>query len=257
MSRIPSKLTYANVLSTVAIFIALGGGAYGATRFVGSTGVVRMCVGKSGNVKVLAASKSKCAKGTSLVAINQRGQTGLQGSQGPAGAAGPGGSGSYTAGAGLTLSGSSFSANLTQVQSRLVGSGCAAGQALQSVAQSGAPTCIGLHGYSSVVGTASYLQNNTSTVIPAGSWLLIGQMQALTGPSGDTISCQLQVNSHMVDTVSQTLSAGGEYMTLAPTATTTTTAASNVAEILCNAGSSQTNIGANLTITAVPLAALN
>jgi hypothetical protein len=255
MKRIASKLTYANVLSTIAIFVALGGGAaYGASRFAGPTGVVKLCVGSGGNVKVLAVSKSKCAKGNSLVAINQRGQTGLQGAPGPA-AAGSG-SGSYTAGADLTLAGTSFSADLTKLQARVVGSGCAAGQVLQSVAQTGTPACIGLHGYSSVASGPNNVQNDTATVIPAGSWLLIGQMQATTAAGGDTITCELQINSHTIDTVVQTIPSNGEY-TEAPIATTTTTGASNVAEIFCIGSSGQTTIGGNLTIAAIPLAALN
>ncbi len=253
MRRISSKLSYANVMSTIAVFVALGGSAYGASRFVGSTGVVKLCVGGGGNVKVLAVNKGKCGKGTSLVAINQRGRTG---SQGPQGLPGTGSAGSYTAGSGLTLSGGSFSADLTKLQARLAGSGCAAGQALQSVAQNGTPACTGLHGYSSTAGLASNLQNNTAAVIPAGSWLLIGQAQATTASGGDTITCELQVNSHTVDTVVQTITGDGEYTT-SPIATTTTTGPSNVAQILCNGGSGSTIIGGNLTITAIPLAALN
>lgn len=256
MTRILSKLTYANVMSTIAIFAALGGGAYAASRFVGSGGVVNLCVTRGGSVKVLAASKRKCAKGASLVAINQRGQTGQQGQQGPAGPAGASGSSSYAAGLGLTLSGNSFNADLTKLQARIAGSGCAADQALQSVAQSGTPTCTGLHAYSSVAGSANYLQNDTSTVVPAGNWLLIGQAQATAAAGGDTITCQVQVNSHTVDTVVQTVTGSGEYTT-SPIATTTTTGPSNVVQILCNGNSAQTIIGSNLTIAAIPLTALN
>ena len=32
MSRLRPKLTYANVMSTLAVFLVLGGGAYAATR---------------------------------------------------------------------------------------------------------------------------------------------------------------------------------------------------------------------------------
>ena len=256
MRLIPSKLTYANVMSTIALFVALGGSAYGASRFVGSTGVVKMCVGGSGNVKVLAASKARCGKGASLVAINQRGRTGSRGPQGLPGSGGSGGSGSYTAGSGLTLSGGSFSADLTKLQARLAGSGCAADQALQSVAQNGTPACTGLHAYSSTAGLASNVHNDTAMVIPAGNWLLIGQAQATTAAGGDTVTCELQVNSHTIDTVVQTITGLGEYTT-SPIATTTTTGPSNVAQILCSGGSGSTIIGGNLTITAIPLAALN
>ena len=94
----------------------------------------------TGSVRVLAVSKSKCAKGTSL------------------------GSASYTAGAELTLSGGAFGADLATLQARLVGSGCAVGQALQSVTQNGTPTCVGPHAYASAAGIASNLQKDTSTV---------------------------------------------------------------------------------------------
>jgi hypothetical protein len=43
MRRISSKLTYGNVMSTIAVFVALGGGAYAASRFVGPTGAVKLC----------------------------------------------------------------------------------------------------------------------------------------------------------------------------------------------------------------------
>jgi hypothetical protein len=258
MTRILSKLSYANVMSTIAIFVALGGGAYAASGFGRSGGVVNLCVTGSGSVKVLAARKRKCAKGASLVAIDQRGQRGPQGQQGPAGQVGASASasGSYAAGLGLTLSGNSFSADMTKLQARIAGSGCAADQALQSVAQSGTPTCTGLHAYSSVKGSANYLQNDTSTVVPAGNWLLIGQAQATAAAGGDTITCHLQVNSQTVDTVVQTVTGNGEYTTT-PIASATTTGSSNVVQILCSGGSGQTIIGGNLTIAAIPLAALN
>jgi hypothetical protein len=133
-------------MSTIALFAALGGGAYAASTFVGPSGVVNLCVSKSGTVKVLAAKKSKCGKGASLVPINQ---TGPAGKQGPAGTPGATAAATYSAGSGLTLSGTTFGADLSKVQARIAGSGCAGDQALQSVSQSGTPTCVGLHGYES------------------------------------------------------------------------------------------------------------
>jgi hypothetical protein len=35
-----SRLTYANVISTLALFVALGAGPYAATKFVARSGVV-------------------------------------------------------------------------------------------------------------------------------------------------------------------------------------------------------------------------
>jgi hypothetical protein len=260
MRRIWARLSYANVMSTLALFAALGGGAYAASTFVHSGGVVDLCVSRGGAVKVLAASKSKCGKGTSLVAINQRGPAGAQGPTGPQGPAGTGGTGgtgvAYSAGAGLTLAGTSFSADLTKVQARIAGSGCASDQALQAVAQDGTPTCKGLHAYSATAGIANFLQNNALTFVPAGNWLLIGQAQATTGPSGDNFQCKLLVGSQTVDSVNQSIAANGNY-TAAPIATITTTAASSGVQIICNAGSGSTIIGSNITIAAIPLAGLN
>ncbi|HEY2160415.1 MAG TPA: hypothetical protein VGH24_03840 [Solirubrobacteraceae bacterium] len=249
MWRISSKLTYANVTATVALFAALGGGAYAATSFVTSNGVVKLCVSRNGAVKVLGAKKNKCGRGTALVAVNQ---------QGPAGRPGPPGTGSaltYSAGSGLTLSGTSFSADPTKLQARIAGSGCASDQALQSVAQDGTPACTGLHAHSAKAGTANYLQNNTATVVPAGTWLLLGQAEAATS-GADSVTCLLQVNSQTVDSIVQALPANSNY-TISPIVTTTTTGPSNVVQILCTAGSGSTIIGGNLTIVAIPLAALN
>ena len=40
MDRFRPRLSYANVMATVAVFIALGGGALAATSFVGSDGKI-------------------------------------------------------------------------------------------------------------------------------------------------------------------------------------------------------------------------
>jgi len=58
------------------------------------------------------------------------------------------------------------------------------------------------------------------------------------------------------DTDVQTITGNGEYSTT-PIAAITTTGASNVVQILCTGGSRQTIIGGNITIVAIPLAALN
>jgi hypothetical protein len=64
-----SHLTFANTAAAAALFIALGGGAYAATgRFVGSNGVIRGCVAKSGSVRILAANQSCHKSETALPA---------------------------------------------------------------------------------------------------------------------------------------------------------------------------------------------
>jgi hypothetical protein len=74
-------------MATVAVFIALGGGAYAATSIVGSGGQIRGCVGEHGNLTVIKPSKG-CPKGKSYVAWNQLGPRGKEGAAGRTGASG-------------------------------------------------------------------------------------------------------------------------------------------------------------------------
>ena len=90
-----SHLTFGNAIALVALFIALGGGAYAAsTSFVAGNGKIRACVAPDGTARVLKA-RQKCARPQKLIAWNQRGATGergvtgAQGPQGPQGAQGP------------------------------------------------------------------------------------------------------------------------------------------------------------------------
>jgi hypothetical protein len=238
-------------MSTIALFAALGGGAYAASTFVGPSGVVNLCVSKSGTVKVLAAKKSKCGKGASLVPINQ---TGPAGKQGPAGTPGATAAATYSAGSGLTLSGTTFGADLSKVQARIAGSGCAGDQALQSVSQSGTPTCVGLHGYESPPTVAGDTSNGVG--VPAGTWLLLGQAQATwTDTGSEDVICSLQAGGKIEDSANQTI-VDGATGTLNPIATVTTTGSSTSVQIACTFDPKLT-IGTNLAIIAIPLAALN
>jgi len=88
-SRIRSRLTYANVMATVAVFITLGGGAYAAVK------LPRNSVG-TGQLKRNAVDSSKVRDASLLARDFKRGQLtpgprGLQGLKGDAGAAGPAG----------------------------------------------------------------------------------------------------------------------------------------------------------------------
>ncbi|HEV2973395.1 MAG TPA: hypothetical protein VGX69_00175 [Solirubrobacteraceae bacterium] len=86
--RLP-RPTYANVVSTLALFIALGGGAYAATGgFVSRNGTVRLCVARNGSVNV-ARTIRRCRRGTTTVTVNQRGLAGFRGATGAKGATGP------------------------------------------------------------------------------------------------------------------------------------------------------------------------
>jgi hypothetical protein len=102
-SRRRPRSTYANVVSSLALFVALGGGAVAATvGFVGSNGTVRICVGKHGAATIAKAGK-KCPKATTAVVLNQVGRAGVNGAQGLPGAPGRDGS-NGTPGTDLTVS---------------------------------------------------------------------------------------------------------------------------------------------------------
>src|SRR3954452_16769466 len=98
-----AHLSFANVTSSLALFIALGGGAYAASGgFVAKNGTIRLCVGKHATLTVAKAGK-RCKRHTRALVINQRGRggsVGAVGSAGPPGAAGPQGVPRPGAGAG-------------------------------------------------------------------------------------------------------------------------------------------------------------
>jgi hypothetical protein len=88
------KLSYANVAATLALFLAVTGGAVAAVKstFVASDGTVKLCVKRSGAPTVAKAGRG-CPKRTTSVVINQRGPQGPAGPAGPAGGSGGGGGG--------------------------------------------------------------------------------------------------------------------------------------------------------------------
>ena len=90
-ARLKPRPTYANVMATVAVVLALGTGSYAAASVVGSSGVVHACVSKSGRLTVLK-SGSNCRKGQPL-SFNQQGQPGSRGAPGSTGNTGPTGPG--------------------------------------------------------------------------------------------------------------------------------------------------------------------
>jgi hypothetical protein len=101
---------YANVVSSLALFIALGGGALAATGgFVGSNGAVRACVGGRGALTVVKVGR-KCPKGTTSLTLSATGRPGANGTNGANGANGANGTqgppGPATGPAGGDLTGS-------------------------------------------------------------------------------------------------------------------------------------------------------
>jgi hypothetical protein len=89
LRRLCSRLSYANVMATVGVFLGVGGGAYAASSLIGSDGQVHACVDKKGR-PILVKAGTKCGKGKSAVAWNQRGVRGIRGIRGIQGVPGPG-----------------------------------------------------------------------------------------------------------------------------------------------------------------------
>jgi hypothetical protein len=98
LKAVRSRLTYANVVATGALFVALGGGAYALSGVPDRSGVYHGCVATSGALRVVArASSCRKAKivrlgkrrvripGEFAVGWNQQGPRGLQGIPGEQG----------------------------------------------------------------------------------------------------------------------------------------------------------------------------
>jgi hypothetical protein len=90
MRRIVGSFSYANVIATVALFIALGGGALAATGGLESrAGVIHGCVSRSTQVLRVAKARSTCRRGSVRLNFNAKGVAGAAGPIGPQGPTGP------------------------------------------------------------------------------------------------------------------------------------------------------------------------
>jgi hypothetical protein len=95
-------VTYANVTSTLALVVALGGGAYAATSLTAADGTIKGCVakrGKSKGVVRVVAPKARCRRGEQTITWNKNGDPGPQGPAGAQGERGTAGSDAGFAGA--------------------------------------------------------------------------------------------------------------------------------------------------------------
>jgi hypothetical protein len=89
--RIAARLSYANVAATMALFLALGGGAYAALQPVGPSGEINACFSRrSGDLSLR--KGARCGKGQRAVSWSQSGPQGPQGPQGDRGLQGAAGS---------------------------------------------------------------------------------------------------------------------------------------------------------------------
>ena len=253
-SVIRPRLTYANVTSTLALFLALSGGAFAASKFVGPGTAVRLCVSPAGAVRVLKVG-AKCGRGKTMVRVDQTGPRGVPGPRGQTGSPGPpgpqGNGATYTAGTGLNLNGTAFSANLSQLQARI--GPCAVDQVLQSVDQTGSPTCIGVHAYSAQGANGSL---TAAIAVPAGKWVVIGEETvSITTTNGGSLVCNINQNGNSIGHASQT--AGNDQpQSVSPVALATTTGPNTALELVCDTGGAAT-FTPGAAIDAIPVAAVN
>jgi hypothetical protein len=94
-----SRISYANVMSTLALFLALGGGAWAASgQLVSEGGKLHGCVPRGGGVLTVVRPDAHCRSGDIAVALLQSatpgpageaGPRGPQGERGPTGLRGP------------------------------------------------------------------------------------------------------------------------------------------------------------------------
>ncbi len=93
MSRIRSHLSYANVMATIAVFIALGGTSYAVTQLprnsVGAKQIRTGAVGTSEIGKSAVRSKHVKDRSLGLQDISLTARSSLRGQRGPAGPTGP------------------------------------------------------------------------------------------------------------------------------------------------------------------------
>jgi hypothetical protein len=84
---IRGRVSYANVAATVALVLAMSGGALAATGGFSSGGTLRACVNEEGTLKLLKPGK-KCQKGQKAITWDQVGPAGATGAAGAAGTQG-------------------------------------------------------------------------------------------------------------------------------------------------------------------------
>src|SRR5437660_12404555 len=86
MRAFRDRLSYANVVATLALFVAVGGGAWAASGgLIGSNGVIHGCVPNKGGTLTIVAPGQKCRRGLTAISFNRQGRLGLRGAAGAQG----------------------------------------------------------------------------------------------------------------------------------------------------------------------------
>jgi hypothetical protein len=176
-----ARLNYANVMATIALFVALGGGAWAASSgLVSSSGLVQECVGSHGGVPRVVRAHARCPRHTLPLFLatpgatalrglrgktgprGRTGRTGATGPTGPAGPQGPAAPGSYA------FSLTSASGPEQAVAAKFAGSDevrlvCGAGKCSAQVLVAGSVGVLG----SDVRGAANATPKSTTLINPA------------------------------------------------------------------------------------------
>jgi hypothetical protein len=87
-AKLDSRVTYATAMATLAVFVAIGGGAYAVAGSSGSDGVIHGCARKKSGTLRVVNSGVPCKKSERAVTWNDQGPPGAAGQEGAAGAAG-------------------------------------------------------------------------------------------------------------------------------------------------------------------------
>ena len=80
MRKLGRSFSYANVMATVAVFLALGGGAFAATTgFTSKGGTIHGCVSTRSHVLTVLKPGKRCGRGHVALAFNAKGVPGARG----------------------------------------------------------------------------------------------------------------------------------------------------------------------------------
>ena len=89
LERLRGRVTFANVVSLLALVFAMAGGAYAITSSLSPRGVIHGCYAKrSGTLRIIAPGK-KCRGSEKAIGWNRAGRRGPKGATGATGAVGP------------------------------------------------------------------------------------------------------------------------------------------------------------------------